>query len=37
MLFVHLKRIFSIGWLRLNRQCGANGEVLLNATAQKLK
>lgn len=37
VLFAHLKRILSLGWLRLLGPCGANDEFLLAATAQKLR
>ena len=37
MLFAHLKRILSLGRLRLRGPCGANDEFLLAATAQNLR
>ena len=37
MLFAHLKRILGLGRLRLRGPCGANDELLLAATAQKIR
>jgi hypothetical protein len=37
MLFAHLKRILSLGWLRLRGPYGPNDEFLLAATAQNLR